>query len=76
MFLATDSADAIDVFKASEFSVRHLALDRVSLFESTWLIEHRMAARALDVPTASLSAAVDLFLLSEGDMFVGSFGGR
>ncbi len=31
----------------------------------------RMQARALDVSTVTLSAAADLFLLAEGDMFVG-----
>ena len=30
----------------------------------------------MDVSTVTASAAVDLFLLAEGDMFVGAFGGH
>jgi len=32
--------------------------------------------QVLDVSTVTASAAVDLFLLAEGDMFVGAFGGH
>eukprot|EP00802_Teleaulax_amphioxeia_P005716 Tamp_05720.p1 GENE.Tamp_05720~~Tamp_05720.p1 ORF type:complete len:504 (+),score=81.20 Tamp_05720:1294-2805(+) len=76
VYLATDSSEAVQAFEGTGLAVRCLALDRASLFDSSWLIEHRMQAKVLDVSAVTESAAVDLFLLAEGDMFVGAFGGH
>uniref|UniRef100_A0A7S0EW27 EGF-like domain-containing protein n=1 Tax=Hanusia phi TaxID=3032 RepID=A0A7S0EW27_9CRYP len=76
IYLATDSEEAKRRFEETDYEVYSLNLDRHRLFNSTWLIEHRIATRAMNVSLVALSSLVDVFLLSAGDYFVGSFGGH
>ena len=66
VFLASDDAEAVKAFKASKVltDVWHLEMDRSGLFNSSWLIEHRMAAQVLDAASGTSLHTVRLLNLS------------
>ena len=75
VFLSTDDEEVVE--DATRWLRRHgmrvlnLPLDR-SVFESSWFIEHRMEAGALDAGVITDSMLLDLLLLRECDAFVGT----
>jgi len=76
VFLATDDSDAVAVMRSSGLEVKTLNLERGKLFNSSWLIETRIATKSVNTTDISQSAILDLLLLSQGDYFIGSFGGH
>jgi hypothetical protein len=77
VLLATDSQEAVEAFKAEQgLRVSTLDLERVTLFNSTWLIEERLRAKVVDASQVVQSAVLDLMLLSQGDYFVASLSGH
>eukprot|EP00960_Hanusia_phi_P001469 42030-Hanusia_phi.AAC.3 len=73
VFLATDSAQALEQVRSSfDFETLHVPVDR-SIFDSRWWIDHRAAFGVVDQAQVGESALVDLLLLSECDYFIGTF---
>ncbi|EKX54315.1 hypothetical protein GUITHDRAFT_99792 [Guillardia theta CCMP2712] len=73
VFLATDSAQALEQLKSNfDFETLHAPVDR-SLFDSRWWIDHRAAFGVVDPMQVGESALMDLLLLSECDYFIGTF---
>ena len=50
----------------------HLPLDR-SVYDSVWWIDHRAAYGTIDRRSVSESALMDMLLLAECDMLIGTF---
>jgi hypothetical protein len=73
VFLATDDeAVAAEAQDTDGLTVATLPLDR-SFFFSDWFLEFRVQQGLASAPLVTASALLDVFLLSEGSYFVGSF---
>ena len=73
VFLATDDPAVAEAAQAAAgLEILQLSLDR-QVFAANWFLEFRAQLGLVSAQAVTESALVDLLLLAEGDMFVGTF---